>query len=184
MKCCSCAAWGRRSGACRCCFCWVTASSCRSWLDRRVLLRNVLELGAILCYMLALTNMPIADSSALGQITPMLVLLGASVLFREKIGGVRMALIGTGFVGALMIAQPTLSGDLDLCAAGAGQRGILRGARYCRAAGGGGGAGADRRDLGGAGGAGRGRGSASAERAVGDAGAAASAAGWRAPGRS
>ncbi len=79
-------------------------------VDRRVLLRNVLELGAILCYMLALTNMPIADSSALGQITPMLVLLGASVLFREKIGGVRMALIGTGFVGALMIAQPTLSG--------------------------------------------------------------------------
>jgi drug/metabolite transporter (DMT)-like permease len=78
--------------------------------DRRVLLRNVLELAAILCYMLALTNMPIADSSALGQITPMLVLLGASVLFREKIGGMRMALIGTGFVGALMIAQPTLSG--------------------------------------------------------------------------
>lgn len=78
--------------------------------DRKVLLRNIFELGAILCYMLALTNMQIADSSALGQITPMLVLLGASVLFREKIGGVRMALIGTGFVGALMIAQPTMQG--------------------------------------------------------------------------
>ena len=45
-----------------------------------------------------------------GQITPLLVLLGASILFRERIGGVRMALIGLGFVGALMVAQPTMQG--------------------------------------------------------------------------
>ena len=48
--------------------------------------------------------------SALGQITPLLVLLGASILFRERIGGVRMALIGCGFIGALMVAQPTMQG--------------------------------------------------------------------------
>ena len=33
--------------------------------------------------------MPIADASALGQITPLIVLLGASLIFRERIGGVR-----------------------------------------------------------------------------------------------
>ncbi|WP_236884171.1 DMT family transporter [Devosia sp. A16] len=78
--------------------------------ERRVLARNLAETAAILCYVVALANMPIADASALGQITPLLVLLGASILFREKIGGVRMALIGLGFIGAIMVAQPTMQG--------------------------------------------------------------------------
>jgi drug/metabolite transporter (DMT)-like permease len=76
----------------------------------RVLLRNGLEMAAILMYVVALANMPIADATALGQITPLLMIIGASILFREKIGGVRMALIGVGFIGALMVAQPTLQG--------------------------------------------------------------------------
>lgn len=78
--------------------------------ERRVLARNLAETVAILCYVVALANMPIADASALGQITPLLVLLGASILFRERIGGVRMALIGVGFIGAIMVAQPTMQG--------------------------------------------------------------------------
>ncbi len=78
--------------------------------ERRVLVRNFAEMGAILLYIVALANMPIADASALGQITPLLVLLGVSILFGEKIGAVRMALIGLGFVGALMVAQPTMQG--------------------------------------------------------------------------
>ena len=75
-----------------------------------VVLRNVIELGAILMYVVALANMPIADASALLQITPLLMILGASIVFRERVGGVRMALIGLGFFGALLVAQPTLSG--------------------------------------------------------------------------
>ena len=55
--------------------------------DRRVLPRNLCEMAAILCYVVALANMPIADATALGQITPLLVLLGASLMFRERIGG-------------------------------------------------------------------------------------------------
>lgn len=78
--------------------------------ERRVLARNLAETAAILCYVVALANMPIADASALGQITPLLVLLGASILFRERIGGLRMALIGVGFIGAIMVAQPTMQG--------------------------------------------------------------------------
>src|SRR3954453_5527000 len=78
--------------------------------DRRVLRRNLLELAAILCYVVALANMQIADSTALGQITPLLMLVGSSILFGERIGGLRMALIGLGFIGALMVAQPTMQG--------------------------------------------------------------------------
>lgn len=79
-------------------------------LARRVLQRNLLELAAILCYVVALANMQIADSTALGQITPLLMLIGSSVLFGERIGGLRMALIGLGFIGAVMVAQPTMQG--------------------------------------------------------------------------
>jgi len=78
--------------------------------EPRVLTRNVLELVAILSYVVALANMPIADAVALGQITPLLILLGVSILFREKIGGLRVALISLGFAGALMVAQPTMQG--------------------------------------------------------------------------
>ncbi|MGX7872676.1 EamA family transporter [Mesorhizobium sp. ORM6] len=78
--------------------------------DRRVLRRNLLELAAILCYVVALANMQIADSTALGQVTPLLMLVGSSILFGERIGGQRMALIGLGFIGALMVAQPTMQG--------------------------------------------------------------------------
>jgi drug/metabolite transporter (DMT)-like permease len=79
-------------------------------MEKRVLARNALELGAILAYVVALANMQIADSTALGQVTPLLVMLGASLLFGERIGAVRMLLIGLGFVGAIMIAQPTMQG--------------------------------------------------------------------------
>ena len=83
------------------------ASKMPQMFDGRVLLRNLCEMGGILCYVVALANMPIADASALGQITPLIVLLGASLIFRERIAGVAMALIGCGFIGALMVAQPT-----------------------------------------------------------------------------
>ncbi|MDX8462587.1 DMT family transporter [Mesorhizobium humile] len=78
--------------------------------ERKVLRRNLFELLAILCYVVALANMQIADSTALGQVTPLIVLVGSSMLFGERIGATRMALIGLGFVGALMVAQPTMQG--------------------------------------------------------------------------
>jgi drug/metabolite transporter (DMT)-like permease len=37
-------------------------------------------------------------------------LLGASFFLGERVGGLRMALIGFGFIGALMVAQPTGAG--------------------------------------------------------------------------
>jgi drug/metabolite transporter (DMT)-like permease len=81
------------------------------WMfEPRVLLRNLLETGGILSYVVALAHMPIADVVALGQITPLVFILGSSILFRERIGGLRMALIGLGFIGALMVAQPTMQG--------------------------------------------------------------------------
>jgi len=79
-------------------------------LNRWVLLRNSFELMAVLCFVVALANMPIADLTALGQISPMLLLIGVAVLYRDPIGWARAALIAIGFVGAICVAQPGASG--------------------------------------------------------------------------
>ncbi len=86
------------------------ASKAHLVFERRVLARNLAETGAILCYVVALANMPIADATALGQVTPLLVLVGAAFLFGERISRSGMLLIACGFAGALLVAQPTMHG--------------------------------------------------------------------------
>jgi len=71
-----------------------------------VLVRNLFELGAVLCFIVALSQVPIADITAINQTAPMLLLLGAAIVFGDRIGVLRMVLIAAGFVGALLVAQP------------------------------------------------------------------------------
>jgi drug/metabolite transporter (DMT)-like permease len=78
--------------------------------DKWVLLRNGLELLAVLCFVVALARMQIADVTALGQISPMLLLVGAALFYREKITPTRGILIAIGFTGALLVAQPGADG--------------------------------------------------------------------------
>jgi len=54
--------------------------------------------------------MPIADITALGQLAPMMMLLGLALFFREKLALNRLLLIGAGFAGAVLVAQPGGSG--------------------------------------------------------------------------
>ena len=71
-----------------------------------VLLRAGCEVIAIMSFILALTHMPIGDVTALFQTAPLLVLIGVAVIWGEKIGAARMALIAIGVTGALLVAQP------------------------------------------------------------------------------
>jgi drug/metabolite transporter (DMT)-like permease len=79
-------------------------------LNSRALLRAVGETLCTLCYIVALARMPIADVIAILQTGPLILILGAAVLLREKIGRARLALALVGFAGALMVAQPGASG--------------------------------------------------------------------------
>jgi drug/metabolite transporter (DMT)-like permease len=79
-------------------------------LDFRALLRAAGETLATLCYVVALARMPIADVIAILQTAPLILILGAALLLREKIGPARVALALAGFAGALMVAQPGASG--------------------------------------------------------------------------
>lgn len=71
-----------------------------------VLLRSLSEVAAILCFVFALLHMPIADITAIVQITPFLVLIGVWLIWGDQIGPLRLLLIGLGIAGALLVAQP------------------------------------------------------------------------------
>jgi drug/metabolite transporter (DMT)-like permease len=69
-------------------------------------LRAVAEVVAVSCFILALAKVPLGDITAIYQVSPLLVLAGASLVWGERVGPLRWALIALGLVGALLIAQP------------------------------------------------------------------------------
>lgn len=79
-------------------------------LHIRALLRAAGETLSVLCYVVALARMPIADVIAIIQTAPLMVLVGAALFLRERIGPARTALALVGFAGALMVAQPGAAG--------------------------------------------------------------------------
>lgn len=84
-----------------------TADRLKMVFDRWALLRNLFEIIAVFAYLNALARMPIADISAIGQLSPMLLLIGAAVIFKERLRGAQIFLILLGFCGALLVAQPS-----------------------------------------------------------------------------
>jgi drug/metabolite transporter (DMT)-like permease len=73
-------------------------------------LRAGFETAAVLCYIVALAGMPIADVIAIIQTAPLILILLVATIFRERVGAARIGLIVVGFVGALLVAQPTAAG--------------------------------------------------------------------------
>ncbi len=79
--------------------------------DAKVLsLRIIGEIGASLCYFMALFNMPIANVTAILQALPLVITLGAAIFFGETVGWRRYGGIVLGFMGILIIVQPGTDG--------------------------------------------------------------------------
>lgn len=69
-------------------------------------LRCLSEAGATWFFLTALLNMPLANVTAILQILPLTVTLGAALFFREHVGWRRSLAIGLGFCGMLLIVRP------------------------------------------------------------------------------
>jgi drug/metabolite transporter (DMT)-like permease len=80
--------------------------SARHILAPRVMARNLVESAASVCFVFAVASAPLADLTAILQLTPMLTLLGAVVFFGDRIGRVQLLLVLLALVGALLVAQP------------------------------------------------------------------------------
>lgn len=68
--------------------------------------RIIAEIFGRIFYSLALALTSLSSTTMILQATPLVVVAGASVFFNEKVGIVRWAAIGIGFVGVLMIVSP------------------------------------------------------------------------------
>ena len=71
--------------------------------------RAVAEVGSTVLYLLALQHLALGDLSAIMQSLPLLVMLAAAVVFRERLGWRRLTAVGVGLIGVLMILRPGTS---------------------------------------------------------------------------
>jgi len=80
----------------------------RAMLSRAVVVRAVCEMTGRVCYALAIALTPLSSASAILQSSSLMVILGAALIFRERVGLRRWVAIGVGFVGVMMIIRPGL----------------------------------------------------------------------------
>jgi drug/metabolite transporter (DMT)-like permease len=81
-----------------------------SALHPRALMRAAGETLGVLCYIVALARLPIADAIAILQTAPLILILAVAFLLRERVGAARVALALVGFAGAVLVAQPGSAG--------------------------------------------------------------------------
>jgi drug/metabolite transporter (DMT)-like permease len=68
--------------------------------------RIVTEIFGRIFYSLSLSLTSLSSTTMILQATPLVVVIGASIFFNEKVGFVRWLAIGLGFIGVLMIISP------------------------------------------------------------------------------
>ena len=94
-------------------------------LSRSIFLRAASEVLGRLFFTLALAVAPLSSVSAILQAAPLVVVIGASLLFGEQVGWRRWSAILIGFIGVLLIIRPgTASFELSSLLAVGGMLGF------------------------------------------------------------
>ncbi len=75
-------------------------------LKPRVLVRGALEALVAMTFIIAITRMPIGDTTAILQASPILITVICAALGLERVGPRRWAAVLVGFVGVLLIVKP------------------------------------------------------------------------------
>lgn len=69
-------------------------------------LRLVGEVGSTVLFLNALTHMAIGDLSAVMQSLPLVIMLGAALIFGEQLGWRRLSAVAVGLCGVMIILRP------------------------------------------------------------------------------
>lgn len=75
-----------------------------------IILRSLADVAATILFLEALVRMPLANLSAILQALPLLITLGAALVYGDKIGWRRMTAILVGLIGVLIIIRPGTDG--------------------------------------------------------------------------
>jgi drug/metabolite transporter (DMT)-like permease len=85
--------------------------------------RGLIHSAAVLFWFYAMARIPVAEVTAIGYLNPVLVTLGAALVFGERLAIRRLAAIGVAVLGAVIVLRPGLrelgSGHLSQLAAAA-----------------------------------------------------------------
>ena len=82
----------------------------RTLLVKPVALRVAGEVLGTVTFLAAIVHLPLANTSAIFQALPLVITLGAALMFDEPVGWRRWLAITAGFIGVLIIVRPGLSG--------------------------------------------------------------------------
>ena len=75
-------------------------------LTTPVIIRTLCALFGALFFVLAIALTPLSSASAIIQVMPLLVTIGAAIFFKEKVGWRRWTAVFVGFIGVLLILRP------------------------------------------------------------------------------
>lgn len=76
---------------------------------RLTLWRALASIAATFTFVWAVSHMPIADALAIAFVEPFILLLFGKLMFNDEVGPRRIAASGVGFIGALMVIQPSFA---------------------------------------------------------------------------
>ena len=79
------------------------------WM-RPVLIRNLTEVVGTLGFVKAITSIPLSVASTIAQAMPLVITMGAALIFKEAVGWRRWSAIGVGLCGVLIIMRPGFEG--------------------------------------------------------------------------
>jgi drug/metabolite transporter (DMT)-like permease len=89
---------------------WSQWSGIATLARPKVALRGLAEACAAVLFTLGLAHLAIADLFAIVLTVPLFLLLGATIIFRDRLSPVQILLVIIGFGGAMFVAQPGLDG--------------------------------------------------------------------------
>jgi drug/metabolite transporter (DMT)-like permease len=82
----------------------------RTLMMKAVVLRVAGEIGGTILLLAAIVHLPLANATAILQVLPLAITLGAALTFGESVGWRRWLAIAAGFIGVLIIVRPGVEG--------------------------------------------------------------------------
>jgi drug/metabolite transporter (DMT)-like permease len=76
----------------------------------RVVMRAVLEAAVAVLFLVSLPHLPLADITAIQQVTPIVLTVLSALVLKESVGWRRWLAVAAGFLGVVLVIQPTGEG--------------------------------------------------------------------------
>lgn len=76
----------------------------------RVVVRAVIEAIVAALFLVSLPHLPLADITVIQQVTPIVLTVLSAVILKESVGWRRWLAVVAGFVGVVLVIQPTAEG--------------------------------------------------------------------------